>query len=324
MKKGWWVVIPLFYAWFVYAASTLSLPSPESPVVFYSSQTRQDLKLLFSRAISSAQNSIFLSVYGITDKDILKKLETKSQEGISIHVEFDPTASCPLHQYLSKAALFPIRRQGLMHRKIVVVDDAQIFLGSANLTTASLRHHDNLIIGLHHKGLADFLKNPKALSFSFSIDDTQQGDLFLLPDPLQQGLNQLIATINQAKDTLRIAMFTLTHPQLTDAIVRAKSRGVDVRVAIDYFTAKGASCKSVQCLYKATIPIFLSQGKQLLHHKWACVDKQNFILGSANWTRSAFTKNQDFLFFLYHLNGQQKKYIDSLWDLIETESQRML
>lgn len=87
-KKGWWLIIPLFYTWFVYTASTISLPSEENPIVFYSNQTRQDLKLLFSRAIQRAKSSIFLSVYGITDKDILNKLKARSEEGLSIHIEY--------------------------------------------------------------------------------------------------------------------------------------------------------------------------------------------------------------------------------------------
>ena len=32
-------------------------------------------------------------------------------------------------------------------------------------------------------------------------------------------------------------MFTLTHPDLVEALIQAHQRGVDVEVAIDYYTA---------------------------------------------------------------------------------------
>ena len=65
----------------------------------------------------------------------------------------------PRHPYKTKQC------KGLMHKKIVVIDKRLIFLGTANLTTTSLRHHANVMgLGLrsprrlpHRAGLLPFL-----------------------------------------------------------------------------------------------------------------------------------------------------------------------
>jgi phosphatidylserine/phosphatidylglycerophosphate/cardiolipin synthase-like enzyme len=115
-------------------------------------------------------------------------------------------------------------------------------------------------------------------------------------------------------------MFTLTHPEITQALLRAKKRGVEVTIAADYYTAKGASKKTLETMRNGGIKILNSQGRQLLHHKWAIIDDLTLIMGSANWTKAAFSKNQDFLFFLFPLNQDQRKFLNKLWNVIEMES----
>jgi phosphatidylserine/phosphatidylglycerophosphate/cardiolipin synthase-like enzyme len=312
--------IVLFHLWLIFAAIHVSLPVAEQPLLFYSNQTRQDIKLTLIRALKGAKRSIYLSVYGICDPQIISTLKQKAEKEISVIVEYDASASLNLKKILlPHIQAQPIKTKGLMHRKIAVIDEETIFLGSANFTPTSLKHHANLVIGLNHPHLAAYLKNPFSNAFAFSIQSLQ-GKLFLLPDPSQKSLKELLQDLARAKKSIHIAMFTLTHPEITDALNAAKQRGVDVKVAIDYYTARGASKKAIEALHKAGVKIYLSQGQELLHHKWAIVDEELLIMGSANWTRAAFTKNQDFILFLSPLEKTHKAFFHNLWDLIETES----
>ena len=63
----------------------------------------------------------------------------------------------------------------------------------------------------------------------------------------------------------------------------------------------------------------LSQGRELLHHKWAVIDDRVLAMGSANWTKAAFNKNSDFLFFLSPLDKRQRRFLGNLWEIIESE-----
>jgi cardiolipin synthase A/B len=309
-----------FYIWVIFSATQARLPDQDHPIKFYSNQTRHDIKLLFLQALKKANKSIFLSIYGITDPEILAVISKKSFNNLPIRLEYDPSASAPLKKLLpSSIHLHPIKTSGLMHRKIALIDGAQVFLGSANFTPTSLHHHANLVIGIYHPELATFLEYPTATSYFFKVEQ-QCGELYLFPDPNKHGLSRILGLINEAKRKIMIAMFTLTHPEIGEALAHAKRRGVDISIAVDAYTARGASKKMITSLEKEGIKFFLSQGKELLHHKWAMIDEDILIMGSANWTKAAFNKNHDFLFFLSPLEERQIHFLNQLWDIIETES----
>lgn len=300
-------------------ACRIVLPSPKDPLLFYSNQTRHNIHSTFSKAIAKAQESVYLSFYGISDAKMISLLGKKEKEGLALRIEYDPSASSLLKNQLQSA--LPIKTKGLMHRKIAVLDHSTVFLGSANFTTTSLNHHANLILGFYHPPLAHYLERPFSNEFQFKTGATE-GHLFLLPDPSRKSFFHLLSSIEKASDSIQVAMFTLTHPTLVEALIAAKKRGVNVSVAIDYYTARGASKKSVDKLLKEGINCYYSQGKELLHYKWALIDGSCFIMGSANWTTAAFNRNQDFLLFLNPLSSKHKQFIDKLWDIIITEAQK--
>jgi cardiolipin synthase len=294
----------------IYRATQPLLPNPSSPIVFYANQARHDLKLVFCEAIHSAKNALHACFYGITDRDVISLLSQKASSGIDVSIEYDRKASLSLNKFFpSSAAITPKRSKGLMHRKILIVDNAYIYLGSANLTQSSLRHHSNFVMGLYSPSLASFLLSPGTSTVSQISIKTQQAECWLLPDPQKGSLDRIISLIESATKTIRIAMFTFTHPQITHALIKAVKRGVCVSVIVDYYSGRGASKKTVELLKKEGASISLSQGQQLLHHKWAIIDENIFIMGSANWTKAAFTKNEDFLFILFWLTKPQKKFI---------------
>ncbi|MBS0605178.1 MAG: hypothetical protein JSS60_09125 [Verrucomicrobia bacterium] len=312
--------IIFFYAWLVFSASQSTLPDARHPTLLYSNQTRHDIKQTFCKALSNARQSIFLSVYGISDPQILAVLGKKMQEPVTVTIEYDPSASGNLKKLLPPPAVIrPIKSKGLMHKKIIIIDHSLVFLGSANLTATSLRHHANLVLGLYSPWLATYLESPDSPSFSFSTEG-QTAEIYLLPDPQKLGIERLFHAIDSAKNRIDVAMFTLTHPAISEALIRAKNRGVDVSIAVDYYTARGASKKTLAAMGKEGVKIYLSQGRELLHHKWAVIDENLLIMGSANWTKAAFSKNQDFLFFLSPLKEKQCDFFNKLWNIIESES----
>ncbi|NBP21731.1 MAG: hypothetical protein EBV36_07585 [Burkholderiaceae bacterium] len=101
-------------------------------------------------------------------------------------------------------------------------------------------------------------------------------------------------------------------------LITAKKRGVDISIVVDMHSGLGASAKMVAELKNAGIKILLSQGVQLLHHKFVYIDGQTLITGSANWTKAAFTKNSDCLIILHNLSQEQKTFMNRLWRRIET------
>jgi phosphatidylserine/phosphatidylglycerophosphate/cardiolipin synthase-like enzyme len=303
------------FAFLIRAALVPTLPSSKNPIVFYANQQRDDFRLVLKKIFSSAQSSIDITMYAITDEELIKKLYQRAHQGLLVKVWHDKkSGSTPLFPPILATA---VKTKGLMHRKIVIADDAYVFLGSANMTTSSLVLHDNLSVGFYYPALAEFIKAPTSPYYDFLID-ALQCKIWLLPD--SGALDYMIQQISNTKHSIFVAMFTLTHPKLLEALADAEKRGVDVTVAVDHYAARGASKKAVQFLQFHHIPVIFSQGLQLLHHKWAYLDRSQVILGSTNWTKAAFTKNQDCLLFLKGLDTSQQKIFDSLSRTIALES----
>lgn len=206
-----------------------------------------------------------------------------------------------------------------MHRKLLILDKKLIFLGSANFTPSSLLLHSNLVIGLYHPPLASFLQNPIDPYYSFEINQ-QRAEVFLLPLAGKEALARLLQLINQAKKTINIAAFTLTHPLICDALIAAKNRDVKLTITLDGYSAKGASKKALEQLKSQGVAVCASQGAHLLHHKLCVLDQEILITGSANWTKAAFNKNEDLLLILHVKDPKLKKFLIKLCKIIKVES----
>ena len=131
-----------FYGFLIKAALSPSLPSPTVPLILYSNQNRDDLRLVFKKSFAKSTQSIDVWMYAATDTLLLRQLQKRAEEGLQVTIHFDKRGGTPL----LPASLHPqaVKSKGLMHRKIVILDDTTVFIGSANMTTSSLQHHDNL------------------------------------------------------------------------------------------------------------------------------------------------------------------------------------
>jgi phosphatidylserine/phosphatidylglycerophosphate/cardiolipin synthase-like enzyme len=301
------------------------LPVLGEPPRLYSNQCQQDLTLTFLEAIRRAKQSVYMVMFGLSDPAILKALAKKTAESIDPVIYYDTNGSPNLYRALKSCELHPIRQIGLMHHKILILDNETVFIGSANMTTPSLRMHDNLVIGLASKQISTFLKQkvPYSSGHLRAPVGGQLVDLWILPDPNGGALSELKKKLRGAHRSIQAALFTFTHPSLADELLMAHKRGVDVSVIIDMHSGLGASSKTIAALQKAGIRVLYSQGVQLLHHKFVLIDDLTLAAGSANWTKAAFTKNSDCLVILHHLNEEQKSFMKSLWRRLSATSQEL-
>ncbi|MBX7066965.1 MAG: hypothetical protein K1X28_07025 [Parachlamydiales bacterium] len=316
-------VFVLVWSWFVWDSLKPDLPKPFAPPKFYSNQCQQDIRATLLSGIKGATNSIHLVMFGLSDRPILSALSKKIEQNVPTTIFYDTGGSPKVFRYLQGGKLHPVKQSSLMHQKILILDNETVFLGSANMTSASLRMHDNLVIGLVSRTVAKFLKEhePYDPGYLKTMVGGQEMEIWLLPDPRGHALTELRKQIRSAHKSIRIALFTFTHPGLVEEVVDAYKRGVKVTVVIDMHSGLGASSKVVEKLRQAGVPVHLSRGTQLLHHKFIYIDEKTLITGSANWTKAAFYKNSDVILTLHHLNKEQKKFMNSLWRTVETTVQ---
>lgn len=111
----------------------------------------------------------------------------------------------------------------------------------------------------------------------------------------------LVGAIDRTRKTLLLALYDLRLSEVADAILRAKARGVDVRLIYDEGHTKPAApgagsgpSAEYQALVDAGVPIKLLNGGGsygIMHHKFAVFDGALLMTGSFNWTRAADAKN---------------------------------
>jgi phosphatidylserine/phosphatidylglycerophosphate/cardiolipin synthase-like enzyme len=254
-------------------------------------------------------------MYGLSDPDIKVALKKAMARGVEVYLFYDPSGSpCPGYGH-------PVKAGGLMHRKICIIDKKIGLIGTANFTTSSLKMHQNLIVGFHSPEIANHFIQSSSQRANFEINETHM-ESFFLPDFENIALENLISWIDEAQETIYAALFTFTHPKLINALSRAVVRGVTVSVAIDLYTARGASRSAASALSKAGATILISQGEELLHHKWALIDSKKMVMGSANWTKAAFEQNQDVLIFFDSLGHEEITRLQSLWRAVAIGSKK--
>lgn len=307
------------------------LVSREEPIALHANQAGDDLRDILVAGIMQAKKSILLIIYSMGDPQITQSLRNKSVEGVDVQVIYDAKATPYVARKLGPLVKKHKRHhKGLMHQKILVVDDAWVWIGSANMTGASLHAHGNLLCSFFCPELAKMIaekakrmmqplkESSPLLHQTFTLNH-QPLEMWFLPDD-KSGVSRIQQLIRSAKKTVRVAMFTWTRYDLAQEVIMAKKRGVETSVVIDQHSAQGASAKVVNLLKKEGVPVRLNRGSELHHHKFLYIDGTTLVNGSANWTLAAFTKNDDCFMVLQNLTVEQRNYLDKLWSIIEADS----
>lgn len=299
-------------------------PEEGSPANLFSNMAGDHLQNSITSAIASAKSSVNLLIYSLNDKKIIEALKKKSEEeGVSVKVVYDAKASAGVDKKLGSRVNATARAsEGLMHQKILVIDEQEVWLGSANFTSDSLFSQSNLVTAMKSSSLAKAILEKVACfsegSFekkipakSFQIGD-QKLELWFLPDCHQDAVNRLAELINSAKKTIQVSMFTFTREDLAKSLIKAKNRGVKVEVFLDHQSSKGASAKIASLLSNAKIPISTNPGQSIFHCKYLLIDNEVLVNGSANWTKAAFKQNDDCFIIVHNLNEGQKKKMSEI------------
>lgn len=115
--------------------------------------------------------------------------------------------------------------------------------------------------------------------------------------------DKIIGEINQAQQSLEIAVYSLKSPRIKEAIYAAAARGVEVSLIMDFRK------KEIHDQFFFDLPSSIKRldfgsdegGKTILmHHKFAIIDRgqatQKLIFGSYNWTELQEKFDPSFIF----------------------------
>lgn len=159
-----------------------------------------------------------------------------------------------------------------------------------------------------------FLRKSLLVALFFTLAYSNE-ILYFMPKENKQALAHLTSLINGAKTNINISIYSFTNREIAKAIKRASSRGVSINIIYD----KSSNFKNPKSTigylskYQNINTCFLEgkksangQHRGLMHQKMAIIDRSVLILGSANWSKSAFENNYETLFMTSNPQSIQK------------------
>lgn len=244
-----------------------------------------------------------LGYVGPTKKQVAQVVRYLKAEGLGFK-------TYPLHHIPTPPGLLANLTQ-LDHNKLIVVDNQTLIMGGMNFFDMALPNRDTmfriqgpLVQEASQMMWLDWSLPPKRLTaFAVKAGGEVAQMRLTKTDAFERSTKErILANIRQAQKSIYIEMFEMSEPEITQELIQAHQRGVDVRVLLDQ--------KNGNEKYTGLIPIpnnmpnvwpireFLKQklpvrwfkpyrSNQELHRKVLVFDERVVIAGSTNLTTQA-------------------------------------
>lgn len=126
----------------------------------------------------------------------------------------------------------------------------------------------------------------------FISGQTFAGEIEVYFSPEGKCENAVRAEIDKAKKSIDVMMYFFTSKVIRDSLLAADKKNVIIRIVLDA-SQKNIRFSEWRMLKEAGISVHFYEGKGLLHHKVAIIDKKIVLTGSFNWTPSAEHNNKE-------------------------------
>ncbi|KAF9105836.1 hypothetical protein BGX27_009425 [Mortierella sp. AM989] len=171
------------------------------------------------------------------------------------------------------------------------------------------------------KDVINWLEMVVSAKFKQERQRDADDDVFASPVffPSEESFQHLINTLNRASKTLDICVFTITDDQVSNAVIRAHERGVQVRIITDDDKADDQGSDARRMAKQNDIPVRVDGSPSHMHHKFMIIDNSLVVNGSYNWTKGARYQNREDLMITNSAKAVRgfKQEFEKLWDEFE-------
>lgn len=270
--------------------------------------------------INSSKSTIDIALYGWADiPQIELALKNAEARGVIIRIVYDTKTNS--ENYYPETDNFIKKFKNvrsdkienssnmtnmLMHNKFAIFDKQKVYTGSMNFSTTGLSgFNQNNVIVINSAQIAQIyskefeqmyngkfhkLKEPTNNSQNIMINGNNFSVFFSPQDKVIT--SQVVPLVNKAQEYIYIPAFLVTHKTLTNALIEANNRGVDVRIIVDA-TNTGTRNSTFKILRSANIPVKVENYAGKMHTKSIIIDNKYLVIGSANFSNSGENKNDE-------------------------------
>lgn len=289
--------------------------------------------------INSAQSTIDMALYGYEAVPAIDNaLNEALARGVKIRLVYDLNSksnnyykdTLPLVKRLPDS-VSDYGISGLMHNKFFIFDSKIVMTGSSNLSFTDMSgFNSNSVVLLKsaeaakiyeyefnqmYSGKFHRLKEAVPLNRHLIIGNSKVAVYFSPKDNVANKV--LIPLINSAQKYIYIPSFIITERGITDALIAAKSRGVDVKIIIDAVHGRSNSTKH-RILREHGIPVKTENYAGKLHSKSMIIDNKYVVIGSMNFSYTANCTNDENLLVIQNSEAAlfYKKFFEYMWSRI--------
>jgi len=148
------------------------------------------------------------------------------------------------------------------------------------------------------------------------LDSPALADVEVLFSPERSIKKRLLKEVESTTSTLELAVHDITSFDMAQALLKAKQRGVKVRIIADSKQAKMRSSQITYLIHQG-IPVKVLGGKEkgVMNHRFAIFDGKRVITGSYGWSDPSGKWNFENILILSDselLTSYQREF-DRLW-----------
>ena len=266
-------------------------------------------------AIDSARLSVDAAIYSLSLDSVRDALIRAYQRGVQVRVVMESDNMDRSDPQRLKDAGIPMlgdRREGLMHNKFLVIDRAEVWTGSMNLTDNGAYKDNNNFMRIHSSEVAEDYEaefNEMFLDDQFGKDavaatpnprvtlDGTPLDIYFSPDDHVQAA--LVDLLDNAQSSIYFLAYSFTADPLGETIRRRAAAGVTVAGVMEADQVASNIGSEYDTFRAAGLDVRRDGNSGLMHHKVMIIDGQIVVTGSYNFTASAETTNDENLIVIY-------------------------
>lgn len=262
--------------------------------------------------INNAENTIDIAIYGYSSTPEIEKAVVRAKNrGVKIRLiyDVDEKGNNIYPDTFKFSELIPdnvcdsvsSEARNTMHNKFYIFDKKIVITGSANLSHTDMSgYNSNSIIVIESPEIAKIYTQEFEQMYSGVFHnskragihkDTKSIKVFFSPQDKTIS-NGILPLIQNAKKYIYIPSFVITEKRITNELVKAKQRGVDVRLILDALNASTQHSKHKE-LRSAGVLVKAENYAGKMHSKTMIIDDEHLVIGSMNFSKSGENRNDE-------------------------------
>ena len=257
-----------------------------------------------TNAIEGAKKSVWLEMYILSDRNVIRALEDAANKGIDVRVMLEPHpfgSSSPTRTIDQlKAAGAKVEDSSpsfaLTHEKGMIIDGTTAYIMTSNFSRAALGgYSSNSSYNNREYDIVDTnAQDVQAVTAIFQADWNRSTASFNDPNLVVSPVNSrndLTALINSAHHTLLIENEEMNDSSIEQALVNAAQHGVQVQVILPGSSSSSYS-QGIDTIKQGGVQV-REDSRLYIHAKMFIVDGQKAFVGSENISTQSLDQNRE-------------------------------